>query len=557
MSQINRVCKKYNKDLLDTDVVELRKILIKNMGYFDKMSEWVFSGKSTITEIRDIVDLLQIVKINKSISSFKNSEQLYDHICEVRNKRKLNQIVKSIPSNSRKNVSSRIESIIYNNIDKEDLFKDFFSKKGGTCKTEDDLYQNISEIINTSEGGSAYKDVLSRISSRINFLNRKSVLQQILGFIINPVKWTNLLFGNYKFDFKKHGKIVYKDGETIIVEVSSFILSVAIGSRHWCISNRKTYWDNYVGNEDKTIQYFIYQTKFDSSNKESMIGTTVRKGGIKRATHFRNDDSCIGDVYLSKYSDYLKGSEVDIDYITDVIKYKITDLNVILSFTDWERIFDRYEYKYCSPSSARYYGNRYYQRDSGNYGYGLKSNMSSYLSKILSDIYTNRDKYDHKNICNFSHMCILYMWNTIPKKKMSMISNIINYDSPYFCDDDDSKDRLTYLKVVNYILPIFEADYKKWRGYYGRVGLYDIYGDRNGYSRFGYGYGYHQSNSPIRENHNNYNNSNYYNYVIDDITNIMVENPSCHEWYKMGTEKKVEYINSIFDVLRKEDYNIH
>ena len=115
MNQVTKISNKYKVD--PREVSELKNLLGNNLGYLPKFSEWVFKKGTDLKEIKDILDLLKMVKINKPVSSFKSSEELFDYITEVQNKRKLNQIFKSIPSKSRRNVSERIKSAIYNNID--------------------------------------------------------------------------------------------------------------------------------------------------------------------------------------------------------------------------------------------------------------------------------------------------------------------------------------------------------------------------------------------------------------------------------------------------------
>lgn len=552
MSQVKHICKKYNKELTDPDVLELKSILGRHMGYFTKMSEWVFKTGSTLEEIKDIIDLLQIVKINKPINDFKSSEQLYDHICEVQNKRKLNQVLKSIPSINRKNVSSRIEKLIYSNIEKQELFKDYFSKKGGTCKTEDDLYQRISEIINLSEGGTSYMDVLKRIKKRIFIFKLWSILWNTLLFLprIAQFNWVYGGFNDIMFNTKKHGKIVYKDGKTIIVQVNSFRLSALIGSRHWCISTRKSYWNSYNSEAKETIQYFIYQTEF--KNNESMIGVTVAPGGIKTHTHYKDDSGCYNsDSYLQQYSKYLKGKEVSIDYINDVIKYNVTDLNTIFKFDNWDTIFDKSFYQRIS-------GN---MRDENNtYMSSMYSDtvyMDKYLNKLLTEVYNNRELYSHEDLCKFFYTFLRDKFDSTPKKDFVRYANIINYDDPYFCDDENVKDYLTYLKIVSYLTKNKENIFQAYNnsnsdspnygfystGYYGQKIYRTIHTDSDIFV----------DSKTYRKDKSKYIHDQIHNYVANDISVILSENINfMPNWDELKILDKIRYLNKVYTKINNE-----
>jgi hypothetical protein len=307
MSQLKNICKKYKKDVNDKQVIELKELLENNMGYFSKFSEFLFSGNSTIEELRNIVELLKNIKINKPIHEFKSSEQLYDHLTEIDSKRKLNQVLKSIPSNSRKNVSKRIEYLIYNNIDSVEIFKDFFSKKGGSCKTESHLYEKIKELIKLSKGDSSYKATLEKIQKHV-----KDEKSSSWWFFKKPEKTTS--------------EIVYSDGSVIVLRVDDFETSEKLGSPHWCISSGRDYFNSYTSNNRK--QYFIYQTDLDITDKKRLIGVTMYSNGEPSNIH--NSDDSIGDFsdisYLYKY--LTLDLDINLD-INDVISYNIMDLDLI------------------------------------------------------------------------------------------------------------------------------------------------------------------------------------------------------------------------------------
>tara|TARA_R110000772_G_scaffold20466_5_gene56880 strand:- start:36659 stop:38194 length:1536 start_codon:yes stop_codon:yes gene_type:complete len=457
VSQIDNICKKYNKE--PEEVVLLKDMLKGHMGYFVKMSEWVYRNGTKLEEIKDILDLLQVVKINRPINSFDSSEQLYDYICETQNKRKLNQIVKSIPSRSRKNVSERIKKLIYNNIESETLFKDFLSKKGGTCKTEDDLYQRILEIINLSGGDSSYKGILWKIKRKLFFLRIKSILWSILLLIPRLILLLveRIFEESFKwiYDWKKlistsnPGKIVYKDGKTIIVKINTFSASFLLGSRHWCISRTPSYWDNYIDNEN--VQYFIYQTEYNSSDKESMVGATIRPyNNIVKASHFRNDNSCPSE-YVKKYSKYLKGENKKITSLDQIYRYGICDINTIMKIKGWEEIFrSNWDESGTYVETGAHHWDRFYR----------KPNI---MMEISYDILNNKDKYSHHDICKYIRKSIdNYNYSNRNSINLSSVflSELVKYGDPFF-EDENSKNLLTMLKVAKVYLRIDFRDYWK------------------------------------------------------------------------------------------------
>ena len=315
MSQIKHILKKYKKTNDDEDVKELKKILANNLGYFPKFAEWIFTKQTDLNNIESLLQLLKTIKIDKQISEFKTPENLYDYLIEKESKINLNKVIKSIPSKARKNVSDRVRNLLFNNIENYQYFIDFFSKKGGTLKTEDQLYLKITNIISSLNGGWSYKKLIRKIKTKI-FLSR---------------------FFNSKL--RSEGKVIYKDGKTIIVEIKQFSLSKIIGSTHWCISRKKEYWRNYLKEHNK--QYFIYQTEYDSSQKESMIGVTVGPiSNIILNAHYRDDTPC-PKKELNKFREHLIGKQnIEINNFSDLFLNKIYDVKLAVKYLDENSVGD-------------------------------------------------------------------------------------------------------------------------------------------------------------------------------------------------------------------------
>lgn len=379
MSQISNICKKYNKDVNDPLVLELREVLKNKLGYFPTFAKWLFNDKTDINGLKDIIVLLNEIKIHKPITSFKSSEDLYDFLTETRNKRKLNQIIKSIPSHSRSHISKRIKDVIYSNIDKEEILKDYFSKKGGRSKTEDDLYQRTLEVINDG-GSNDYNEILNKI----NRIIKPSLYTRIGNFFGRLLEIPNS---------PNQLEIVYKDGVNIIVKIDSYEISQKLGSKHWCISSSEYHWENYTKN-DRT-QYFIWQT--DKSGKESMIGVTVTKYlGIIRTAHYKDDSRCYND-YLSRYKQYLKGGNIEVDDIEYLINHNVYDLDLVLKTKNWNT--------YYNDSRRNIYNDLRMIRSANRYTYSPdRVSIEKYFNNVSKTIYFNEIQKQNNRILDFDNL---------------------------------------------------------------------------------------------------------------------------------------------------------
>lgn len=487
MSQVKQVYRKYNVDSRDTRIIELRKVLGNKMGYFGKMAKWVFEDDVPISEIELIMNSLQNIRISKPIHEFTYIEELSDYIRDTQNKRKLNQIIKSIPSKSRRNVSTRIKELIYSNIEREDEIRGFLSKKGGSCKTEDELYQRISEVINLSGQNTSYKAVIRRIKVRLLIL-------KVLG-IINLLSWIR----NGSRNRIKHGEIVYKDGKNIILKVNTYTLSRLLGSPHWCISTSKYYWDMYVPKDGVNNQYFIFQT--EHKDKKSMVGVTVTPGDTNKHIHFRDDTKCNDVSYLDKYDKYLRGTKLVIKTWVDLVEYKISDLNIILNTPDWFNLI-----------TGTYVGDRRYY-----YGttHQIRINDGGYLSWLINEVYTNRHRYEYDDYCKFMHR--VSRTTMIRDIKTVSIFSKIDYDAPYFDDDNVSMCVLGFFKIVYFFYT---------KGHYQILDVLDVKMGRNkiiGINRLS-------------------------EYTINDISDIIPDGAKLFtnsQWDTLGSTEKINTINEL------------
>lgn len=337
MGVVSDIYKKY--DYMDLDV--LKTLLTKRMGYFPKFVKWYLEDHRNLDELKSLFYLLQESNINKSINSFDTSEQLFDYIRDFNTDKKVKQIIKSIPSKTRRYVNDKIKDALRSNVDLDDILKNYFSKKGGTCKSSEDIYQRILEICNQSKGAYSYKKMLRIIKMKL-FLSRFNIRLDYHSLYLIPLLPFIFLYKLFiQQSIKKGGKIVYKDGKTIIVQIYNFSASSMLGSNKWCISYNKNYWDNYVGLSTKNVQYFIYQTEHSISDKRNLIGVTIKPlSNAIYAAHYRDDTSCDNKV-LDVYSDYLIGKDIPIKSIEDLIIYRLYDISLYYKY-DWRNHFRSY-----------------------------------------------------------------------------------------------------------------------------------------------------------------------------------------------------------------------
>ena len=344
MSNIKNICSKYNLDPNGKIALDIRNILGNNLGYFPMVCKWVVEKECNISEIKETIRELKLLNVKRSISTFDTYENLVDFIETTKRERKTNQIIKSIPSNSRGFVDDKIREVIYNiSLEKEEKLKSFFSHKGGTCKSSGDIYQAIRNI--SKEDDLSYNQLYKKISKAIkySYIDLYNPFRTILNISAIMMDYFISFFPAIREEKKREG-IIYADGSIIIVKVSTFNLSKKIGSNSWCISNQESFFDSYTsGDRD---QYFLYDTNYDSSSKESMIGFTVgRSLGERKVSHshYKNDtvisEQNVYQLLLEKcHYDILK-EIFDFNFDQSLIGYldfSITDINLLRKSNDFK-----------------------------------------------------------------------------------------------------------------------------------------------------------------------------------------------------------------------------
>lgn len=245
----------------DTRFKQLREIFKDNLGYIGPFTVWMYKDRENLDKIEDVYKKLKSVQnLDRQIDSFEKMEDLYDYLQDFEINRKVNQVIKSLPSRTRELVNDELRNLIKLNAEEKTInaLKDFYSKKGGRYKDIESLIKDTKDYINNLKGD----------------FNSESIKKKI--------KENNL-----------DVDIVIDTPELLMIRVNDYGASCKIGSKHWCISTSESMWNHYK--TDFTQQYFVYDFTKDISDKRHMIGTTISPGGKISSAHWA-DDTYISDL---------------------------------------------------------------------------------------------------------------------------------------------------------------------------------------------------------------------------------------------------------------------
>jgi flagellin-specific chaperone FliS len=263
--------KKYLRDnnIPETDsrFTQLREIFKNNLGYIGPFTVWMYRDRENLDKIEDVYKKLKSINnLDRDISSFEKMEDLYDYLQDFEINRKVNQVIKSLPSRTRKLANDKLRNLIKLNADDKTIkaLKDFYSKKGGRYDNVESLIKDTKDFINNLKGD----------------FNSESIKNKIKEKDLNV-------------------DIIIDTPELLMIRVNDYEASCAIGSKHWCISTSQSMWNQYK--TPFTNQYFIFDFTKDISDKKHMIGTTISPGtttspGGKISSAHWADDTYISDL---------------------------------------------------------------------------------------------------------------------------------------------------------------------------------------------------------------------------------------------------------------------
>lgn len=251
----------------------LKELLKDNPGYLGKFTEWYFVERISIDRLKELLDLLNKVRIDKSIDEFKTYENAFDYVQNFEINTKVNQVLKALPSGTRQLVNDELKQLILLNTQYSKNIIDFYSKKGGR-------YKDIRSLISDT------KSLIKNLSGDFN-----------LGAMLRKIEDAGLFEKNPKTKLPSV-EIKLKTPELLIIQVNDYKASCVIGSKHWCISTSESMWGSYVNSF--TNQYFIYDFTKDVSDKRHLIGVTVSPDGSFSAAHWADDTGVQDKNYFNE-----------------------------------------------------------------------------------------------------------------------------------------------------------------------------------------------------------------------------------------------------------------
>lgn len=256
LQQAKKLLKDLHIEETNPDFLKLKELLKNNTGYMGKFTEWMFKYRETYEQLEEIFNALKTIRLDKPITDFKKSEDLFDYIQSKSIDTKLNQVLKALPSKARELVNDELKNLISLNIEHADLLIDFYSKKGGK-------YSKLGQ-------DALIKDTRSFLENAMGEFNLETIKKSLEGLNV---------------------EIIDESPLCLMVRVGDYDTSCKIGSKHWCIATSKHMWDNYV--DCTTKQYFIWDFTKKISDKEHMIGATIGLGNKIKSAHWSDDSRVI------------------------------------------------------------------------------------------------------------------------------------------------------------------------------------------------------------------------------------------------------------------------
>lgn len=280
MDQARSILKKLRIPESDKQFQELKQKLLadNNIGRIGVFTKWIFVNHEPLERILELQDLLKSnPRKMPSLDTFKGSEEVYDFLGHAKTSSKLNQVLTSIPTKTRENVTDKLKILIQDNIEYADDLIDFFSKAGGRYNRYSQLYSLPPE----------YKD------------HKEWLYETVKGLIKNLHEGYNLEAMKRKIrTTNSNVDIVLERPDLLILRPLDYHTSQSIGSERMCICTSKSFWQSYV--DAFSNQYFVYDFTKPASDKKSMIAATIQPGGKIKEIQYRNNDGTARHDYKNK-----------------------------------------------------------------------------------------------------------------------------------------------------------------------------------------------------------------------------------------------------------------
>jgi len=265
MQKAKKILKELRIPETDQRFQELKSLLLSDNkpGYMGTFTKWIFKDREPWDKIIEIYDMIKNHKSKiKSIQDYDKLEDLFDFLQGSGITTKVNQVIKAIPSRARALVNDNLRKLLELNIQYEKPIKDFYSKKGGRFTQSNNLYNETEALIKNLSGGFSLTAMLKKIK-----------------------------------DTNAKVEVVLDRPDLLVLRPKDYHASEAMGSKSWCISYSRNYWDSYV--DVFSNQYFIYDFSKELSDKKCMIGVTINPDKSFKAAHFK-DDSAAPHNYIEE-----------------------------------------------------------------------------------------------------------------------------------------------------------------------------------------------------------------------------------------------------------------
>ena len=272
---------KAKKYLRDNDIpesdqrfVKLREIFKNHLGFIGPFTIWMYEDRENFERIEDVYKkLISVPNLDKQIDEFEKMEDLYDYLIEFDLNRKANQIVNSIPSISRKNVTPELIHLLSANLEFSDIIKKYYREVGGRFNSDrrrDARVEKPSEYATYSDW--LYNDTLIYIKNLKGGFSSDVIRQKCEGV---------------------NAEIIVDKPNVMLVRVNDFEASKKIGTPSWCICQSQGMWNSYVNSF--TNQYFVYDFTKDQGDPKHLIGVTIAPGGKISTAQWSNNRN-VGDL---------------------------------------------------------------------------------------------------------------------------------------------------------------------------------------------------------------------------------------------------------------------
>ena len=268
MQQARAVLKKQGIPEQDSRFQQLKQMLLDDnkIGYVGKFTKWIFEDRESWDKLIEVYDMVKKHTHQvPPIDTFKKLEDLFDYLQGSTITVAANKALKAIEKRliyfkMDPRQKEKLNALLEMNVKYVDQLFDFYNKKGRKFKSFADLFEESQALIKNLSGGFNLQQMKKKIK-----------------------------------DTKSNVEISLERPDLLVIRPIDYEASCALGSRNWCISYSKNYWDSYA--DVFSNQYFIYDFTKDLSNKKSMIGVTVNPDGSFKASHFK-DDSQASKEYI-------------------------------------------------------------------------------------------------------------------------------------------------------------------------------------------------------------------------------------------------------------------